>query len=148
MVAVQNFHELKLAHLDIRLPNLCIGQNFDVVLIDVDMSNAYNRRPESYTYDSCLYHVPETLQATFDNSSLKSGVKLHYMQVGWMIAHIVNYTPDEHQRVWESQPKNIQENSFIKALVREFKYEDSMLSQLDDLGGSETPQAMITERSL
>ena len=70
------------------------------------------------------------------------------MQVGWMIAHIVNYTPDEHHCVWESQPNNIQENSFNKALVRKFKYEDSMLSQLDDLGGSETLQAVITKRSL
>ena len=112
-----------------------------MVLIDVDMSNASNETAESYNHDSCLYHVPETLQATFDYLSLKSGVKLDYMQVGWMIAHIVNYTPDEHHRVWESQPNNIQENSFIKALVREFKYEDSMLSQLDDLGGSETLQA-------
>ena len=59
MVAVQNFHELELAHLNIRLPNLCIGQNFDVVLIDVDMSNASDERAESYNHDSCLYMFPK-----------------------------------------------------------------------------------------
>ena len=59
MAAVQNSHKLEFAHLDIGLPNLCIGQNFDVVLIDVDMSNDYDMRPESYIHDSCLYHVFE-----------------------------------------------------------------------------------------
>ena len=60
MVALQEFHKLKLAHYDIRLPNFCFNENFEVVIIDVDFSTDI-RRPLRSNSASCLYCIPDTL---------------------------------------------------------------------------------------
>ncbi len=87
MVAVQEFHKLRLAHLDIQLPNLCFNEEFEVV-INIDFSSYINVGIRAAS-PSCLYRIPETLQKTFYSLDLK-GQKIDYMQVGWMIAYIID----------------------------------------------------------
>ncbi len=51
-------------------------------------------------------------------SDIPPGQRIDYMQVGWMIAYIIDSSEDEHYRVWENLPPEIQNNSFIEKLVR------------------------------
>ena len=69
MVALQEFHKLKLAHYDIRLPNFCFNENFEVVIIDVDFSTDI-RCPLRSNSASCLYCIPDTLSDIFESSNL------------------------------------------------------------------------------
>ena len=141
VAALQEFHKLNLAHLDVRLPNLCINENFDVVLIDVDFSKAITVRPP-ISSSSCLYNIPST-----PSDIRPAGQRTDYMQVGWMIAYIIDSSDDEHYRKWENQPPEIQNNSFIEKLVRKCQYDESLLFELVSLGGSETLTEVLTTRS-
>ncbi len=146
MVALQEFHMLKLAHYDIRLPNFCFNENFEVVIIDVDFSTDISRHLRSMS-DSCLYCIPDTLLGIFKSSNLKPGQKIDYMQVGWMIGYIIDDTTGYHERNWDSQQDKIKDNLFIQKLIREFQYEESLLSHLDALGGSKTVRDVLLARS-
>ena len=72
---------------------------------------------------------------------------MDYMQVGWMIGYIIDDTTGEHERKWDSQQDKIKDNLFIQKLIREFQYEESLLSHLDALGGSKTVRDVLLARS-
>ncbi len=50
---------------------------------------------------SCLHFVPRECKRVFWSSRLPCGQKTDYMQVGWMIALVLDHEgKDEHNRYW------------------------------------------------
>ena len=145
MVALEEFHQtLKLAHNDIRLPNICFNSNYEAVIIDVDNCAIIGVRNPSLR--SCLYEIPRDCIELFKEVELPWGQKRDYMQVGWLIAYVIDNTENEHERQWNHQKECIRSNLFISKLVRRFEYDPSLLSSLDNFG-NQTLQEVLDGRN-
>ena len=58
-----------------------------------------------------------------------TGEEQDFLQLGWLIARILNPGGDEHDRAWENQPKHIQDNEFVRLLVQKGDYKSELLQQ-------------------
>ena len=83
--AIDELHRVpKLAHLDIRLDNVCFDCNFEAVLIDLERAERVGRRLPEYFRDSesCMYDRTKTV------------VEHDWMQLGWMLVWALHKTED------------------------------------------------------
>ena len=107
-LALEAYHGAGLAHLDVRLENVCFNENFQPVLIDLDRSCRL-----SYTVDtdcfaeSCMY-----------NYGLTPG-QHDYMQPGWLATWVAAPTDDCHQRKFEDLAALYQKDMFLRTLITE-----------------------------
>ncbi len=117
----------KICHNDIRLENVCFGNEFQPILIDLDRCTELCKDPYSLfgsSADSCMYDISELPQ-------LQSGEKTDFFQVGWLVAWVMNEEDENyHDREWKTQPESIKNNKFIKKLVEEGFYDASLTSSL------------------
>ena len=98
----------KLAHLDIRLDNICFNQQFKPILIDLDRSEGIGTdRIYQSDYASCM------------SRSDMSPEKTDWLQLGWMIAWILEPGEDYHDRDFEGLSDNMKENALLKTLIQE-----------------------------
>ena len=112
--ALTELHDkLNLAHLDVRLENICIDSNHErATLIDFDRSRAYNRKTtvlDANTRNcSVMYREPEP--SSFGTWTL---AQLDWRQLGIMISAIINNRKDTYNT---EEPTD--EDDFIRKLVR------------------------------
>ena len=119
-MALEELHNNSLAHNDLRLPNICFNSRFEAVIIDIDMC-ASSGLDTNVSAESCLYQIPTECLKQFKEVDLPYGQKRNYMQLGWMIAYILDHKgKDEHMRTWEKEPAFVRENNCIFTLVRKF----------------------------
>ena len=86
----------KLAHMDIRLDNICFNQQFKPILIDLDRSEGIGTdKVDESDYASCM------------SRSDLSPEKTDWMQLGWMIAWILEPGEDYHDRDFEGLSDNM-----------------------------------------
>ena len=98
----------KLAHMDIRLDNICFNQQFKPILIDLDRSEMLGTDlGEESVYASCM-----------SRRAMSPG-KTDWMQLGWMIAWILEPGEDYHDRDFEGLSDNMKENAMLKTLIQE-----------------------------
>ena len=98
----------KLAHMDIRLDNICFNQQLKPILIDLDCSEAI--------------YKPVGINASSASCMLRSDMspeKTDWMQLGWMIAWILEPGEDYHERVFDGLSDNLKENTMLKTLIQE-----------------------------
>ena len=96
----------KLAHLDIRLDNKCFNQQFKPILIDLDRSEGLGTEKVCQSdYASCM------------SRSEMSPEKTDWMQLGWLIAWILEPGEDYHDRDFEGLSDNMKENAMLKTLI-------------------------------
>lgn len=120
-------HENGFAHNDIRLPNICFDEDFKVKFIDLDRATTLIMR---YTYEArmgCMYDNIKGTSADVD-----------MVQLGWMVAAIVHPVAADHyhKRVWETEPREVKENEFIRDLIVNHHYSHDKVSLLPDGGQS------------
>lgn len=120
-------HENGFAHNDIRLPNICFDEDFKVKFIDLDRATTLIMR---YTYEArmgCMYDNIKGTSADVD-----------MVQLGWMVAAIVHPVAADHyhNRVWETEPREVKENEFIRDLIVNHHYSHDKVSLLPDGGQS------------
>ncbi len=111
---------MELAHLDVRLPNICFNEEFEVVFIDIEFNQPVNQYHRNAA--SCLYQVPISV----DNPT--NGL-INFMQVGWILAYILHHVKKEHRRVWHMQSEFVRNNLFISSLVTKCEYDEKALEQ-------------------
>ena len=98
----------KLAHMDIRLDNICFNQQFKPILIDLDRSEGIGTDiVDESDYASCM------------SRSDLSPEKTDWMQLGWLIAWILEPGEDYHDRDFEGLSDNMKENAMLKTLIQE-----------------------------
>ena len=98
----------KLAHRDIRLDNICFNQQFKPILLDLDRSEWIGTDfVEESAYASCM------------SRSDLSPEKTDWLQVGWMLAWILEPGEDYHDRDFEGLSDNMKENAMLKTLIQE-----------------------------
>ena len=98
----------KLAPMDIRLDNICFTQQFKPILIDLDRSEGLGTgRVRHSSSASCM------------NRKAMSPEKTDWMQLGWMIAWILEPGEDYHDRDFEGLSDNMKENAMLKTLIQE-----------------------------
>ena len=103
---IKAFHNEGYAHLDIRLENVCFDEHFRPILVDLDRSVLIEDGADSYE-SSCMYR------------SGKTGNELDYIQLGWLIAWVVEPGSDYHGRV--CLPKKYKTDPFLIKLISEGK---------------------------
>ena len=98
----------KLAHMDIRLDNICFNQQFKPILIDLDRSEGIGtERVFHSAYASCMSRKD------------MSPEKTDWMQLGWMLAWILEPGENYHDRDFEGLSDNMKENAMLKTLIQE-----------------------------
>ena len=98
----------KLAHMDIRLDNICFTQQFKPILIDLDRSEGIGtERVYQSAYASCMSRKD------------MSPVKTDWMQLGWLIAWILEPGENYHDRDFEGLSDNMKEHAMLKTLIQE-----------------------------
>ena len=123
--ALVELHSFGYAHGDVRLPNVCFNSNYDAVLIDMERCACSETRPLRLCVQlgnqSCMYRKPEMLQGILTAS------RLDFIQLGWLLVWVLNYTGDYHDREWEQQPGNITNDAFLSDLVCQGVYSRTAL---------------------
>ena len=119
--AITSIHHRKIAHLDIRLENICYDVNLSkALLIDFDRSveEALFLSNPAYleeTYGkSIMYRVPTTFDIDADHSNLD------WRQFGIMLCYILEPNEDYHH----TEPKP--QNRFLKELVQRGVYDPDL----------------------
>ena len=134
--ALMELHGLGLAHGDVRLPNVCFNSDYDAVLIDMERCAPVKDSRFSLCVqlgeESCMYRKPETL------AGILTAERLDYIQLGWLLAWVLNDTGDYHDREWEKQPGYITNDVFLSQLVCQGVYsrealESSVVCDSDEI---------------
>ena len=112
--AIDELHAIGVSHNDIRLPNFCFNENFEVILIDLDRVREIGDQYDMFYEEekkgrSCMYKV---------NSYCSNGKLTDFMQLGLLVAWILdsellNY----HDRTLTSHAEFIREDEFISTLI-------------------------------
>ena len=125
--ALDELHGLGFSHNDIRLPNICFDSKYQAVLIDLDrvtiLSENFYMFYSQDSDSSCMYRIP------FSGSKPYDGRNTDYMQLGWLVAWVIDHSGRQHNRKWETQEKKIKDNRFIYHLIHEGEYKDELLEQ-------------------
>ena len=93
--------------MDIRLDNICFNQQFKPILIDLDRSEWLGSIVGQSDYASCM------------SRKEMSPEKTDWMQLGWMIAWILEPGEDYHDRDFEGLSDNMKETAMLKTLIQE-----------------------------
>ena len=126
--AIEELHKHGMAHLDIRLPNLCFRKGDEakctVVLIDLERAKHNIYTPWNGDYKSCMYKKGFNLK------------QIDYLQLYWMAVWILSDPAalDYHMMDLETEFKDLEDekckglcktiSQFIKNLPTEFKIKD------------------------
>ena len=136
--ALDEVHKLGLSHNDIRLPNVCFNDKFEVVLIDFERAYGVEQLSPFYLEEvtSCMYRV--------SMKKITSGITSDCAQVGWLIAYIMDPScENERGRKWSTMTNEMKENPLIKLLIEDGLYDPDLLYQLP---GSESIADVILKR--
>ena len=106
--AVQELHDKKIAHLDIRLPNICRDESDNAVLIDLDRMQYIGRVNSPGSYESVMYKKPDGEDWTADH--------FDWRQVGIMMVHILSDEVYDYHKWIPSY-----DHPFLKKLIEEGK---------------------------
>ena len=104
--AIEELHSCGIAHLDIRLDNICFKDEDDLstaILIDLDRSKSAT---SSYCGDanykkSCMYAIPEKLANEHVTNSMMDWVQLGYMLI-WILLKHAGVAPDSYHAMQSS----------------------------------------------
>lgn len=103
--------KLEVAHMDVRLENICFNQHFEPVLIDLDRSTSifFPCLGRFLFCESCMY--PED----------KSIEQIDWVQVGWLVAWVVNTCDGEGYHERKELPESIPGKTILRVLIEEGK---------------------------
>ena len=94
-VALNELHSYGFSHNDVRLPNVCLDNDYNAVLINVDSCEDIRECPPTLstalTGESCMYTRPTTIRA-----EEFTGEKMDYMQLGWLVVQVLTQSPGHH----------------------------------------------------
>lgn len=136
--AIQEFHEYEMAHLDIRLPNICYHDN-RAVLIDLDRSVAIKNRTFNNPEDKTIF-VTNTLgkyssssemyKVTFDcNDDKECLIKLDYKQLAILLMNILDPADNTNSNV--TPPNLTESHQFCQELYRGVLNQEQLVDFLD-----------------
>ena len=113
---LDKLHGLGLAHLDVRLPNVCVGDDYEVKLIDFDRSSNSNDVKE---YGGQFMYKYETKQRIVQH--------LDWKQFGLLLFTLSSYRGPKHQN--ELTKDDIPQGSspFLIKLIFHHTYNDNLL---------------------
>ena len=106
--AIEKLHrDLKIAHMDIRLENICFNELFDVVFIDVDRCSEIVGKPVRFTFcNSCMYNAA------------RAPAEHDWMQLGWLVAWVlVGGKGQYHGRKFTDLPGLMRKNQLLSVLI-------------------------------
>lgn len=112
--AIEQLHALGIAHMDIRLENICFGiidGKFAPVLIDLDRCQSANDEGEVLP-TSCMYILPESAHS-------KTMASYDWLQLGWMVIWVLwghSWTDDYHAMRWDDVDERVRKKPVIRAL--------------------------------
>ena len=126
--AIQEIHSVQYAHMDIRLQNICINEQYHAVLIDVDRVTDIDSPALLRNYGlSCMYTIPSNVHPpeTF------TFVNRDYMQLGYLISYVISevvysMSLDYHQMQLSNLPQAIQSDSFLVKLLTEGLFDENL----------------------
>ncbi len=119
--ALNQLHDsLRLAHLDVRLPNICFTANGDVRLIDFDRSLPCDMPPPEEYAHSFMYTGKSETTVTVE--------ELDWKQLGIMIYCISSNNASEAD-VIEKDVLSMLTEGFLYSLIFEFTYDDDKFEQ-------------------
>ena len=118
--ALDELHEQGFMHCDVRLPNICFNEQLDAVLIDVDRACRTNDVTWYGVVDSCMYKVPRGARDTFC---------LDFMQLGWLLAWVLQPEGAYHKRTWEDLPQRVRKDQFLSDLLNCGQYSQAKLME-------------------
>jgi len=90
---LEYLHNLEIAHLDIKLENLLLGEDFNLKIADFDLS-AYGRDQEIFAKGTEFYRAPEMINGTCKNRQAadiySAGIILFVFNSGGVVPHTEN----------------------------------------------------------
>ena len=118
--AIEELHEHKMAHLDIRLANICYGHDWQPLLIDIDQSVNENQQDEDFFRSlSSSYGYSDMYTIAGDAPTI---YKLDFKQLAIMLLDLISDSGMEEYD-YNIKPPNLESaNQFLKDLYNgEFK---------------------------
>ena len=112
--AIRELHALKIAHFDIRLPNICFKEDDTPVLIDLDRSVTENDfSPRDIGVLRSKYNNSEMY---YMNAADDYIYKLDYKQLAIMLLNLVN---NDNNIKYNNEPTNLQSSHpFLQELYK------------------------------
>ncbi|KAL5493807.1 hypothetical protein EMCRGX_G015037 [Ephydatia muelleri] len=108
---LDKLHGLGLAHLDVRLPNVCVGDDYEVKLIDFDRSSRSNDVKE---YGGQFMYKYETKQRIVQH--------LDWKQFGLLLFTLSSYIGPKHQNELTKDDIPQESSSFLRELIFDHTY--------------------------
>ena len=130
--ALDELHSVGLAHNDVRIENFCFSSTFEMILIDLDRCTCVNFK-SVFTHGSCMYISPPN----FDG-----------MQLGWMVAWVLEATDWYHDRRLETLSQTLREEKFVMKLLTRGEFCEQLLCESASIVDKLTLQQVITYRLL
>ena len=109
-------HKLHLAHLDVRLPNVCVGEDFQVKLIDFDRSSSSSDVAEYGRKFMYTYEMKERIVQYLD-----------WKQFGLLLFTLSSYNGDKHQSELNKDDIPLQ-CPFLNELIFHHKYDSNLMN--------------------
>ena len=122
--ALDELHLIGLMHNDVRLPNFCFNASFEVILIDLDrVWPIEQEHPMFYGEEnkgrSCMYLV---------DSSNRTGIQTDdFIQLGWLVAWVLEPALDYHMRTLESHAEFVRNDEFVSTLATSYNFDMNLL---------------------
>ena len=113
---LDKLHGLGLAHLDVRLPNVCVGDDYEVKLIDFDRSSRSNDVKE---YGGQFMYKYETKQRIVQH--------LDWKQFGLLLFTLSSYIGPKHQNELTKDDIPQESSSFLRELIFDHTCNDNLL---------------------
>eukprot|EP00731_Ephydatia_muelleri_P004570 Em0002g746a len=111
---LRTLHDLGFAHLDVRLPNVCVGEDFEVKLIDFDRAT----KDESYQNSDFFMYTLE--------KEGKSSKDLDWKQLGLLLFSLSSDVKKDQQEL-KRQDIPINRESFLGKLIWEHEYDQNAM---------------------
>ena len=111
---LNTLHDLGFAHLDVRLPNVCVGEDFKVKLIDFDRAT----KDESYENADFFMYTLE--------KEGKSSQDLDWKQLGLLLFTLSSDVKKDQQEL-KRQDIPINRESFLGKLIWEHEYDQNAM---------------------
>ena len=112
--ALEEVHsKLGLAHMDVRLPNICFNNLYEPVLIDLDRSIETTCDNIPQFGKSCMY--------PHSRREIKRPEQYDWVQLGWVVASVIcspNEVLDYHEMTYESLPESVRKSEALKTLIQ------------------------------
>ena len=118
IVALDELHDtLVLAHLDVRLENICFRKNesgkFFAVLIDLDRASDDPNSVSSYSSDSCMYDL------MFEETGFEVCQMFDWLQLGWMATWVYSGGKgDYHKQDFSSLQESLKNDQCVKRMLK------------------------------